>query len=62
MQLNGGVDNMVGYARHPPQPQPDALFHPLECEPTLQIGYQPDPVSVVAAGPSMSNYMGGWLP
>ncbi|MED6180481.1 Agamous-like MADS-box protein mads4 [Stylosanthes scabra] len=64
MQLNGGVDNM-GYARqcHPPQPQPDALFHPLvECEPTLQIGYQPDPVSVVTAGPSMSNYMGGWLP
>lgn len=24
--------------------------------------YQPDPVSVVTAGPSMSNYMAGWLP
>ncbi|KAL4331638.1 hypothetical protein AHAS_Ahas13G0520100 [Arachis hypogaea] len=62
MQLNpGGVDDM-GYARHPPQPQPDPLFQQLDCEPTLQIGYQPDPVSVVTAGPSMGNYMGGWLP
>ncbi|XP_052727851.1 agamous-like MADS-box protein MADS4 isoform X1 [Vigna angularis] len=61
LQLNPGVEDM-GYGRHPAQAQGDALFQPLECEPTLQIGYQPDPVSVVTAGPSMSNYMAGWLP
>ncbi|XP_020229785.1 agamous-like MADS-box protein AGL9 homolog isoform X3 [Cajanus cajan] len=61
LQLNPGVEDM-GYGRHPSQTQGDALFQPLECEPTLQIGYQPDPVSVVTAGPSMSNYMAGWLP
>ncbi|KAK7319023.1 hypothetical protein RJT34_03732 [Clitoria ternatea] len=61
LQLNPGVDEM-GYGRHPVQNQGDALFQPLECEPTLQIGYQPDPVSVVTAGPSMNNYMAGWLP
>ncbi|XP_027917208.1 MADS-box transcription factor 1 isoform X6 [Vigna unguiculata] len=61
LQLNPGVEDM-GYGRHPSQAQGDALFQPLECEPTLQIGYQPDPVSVVTAGPSMSNYMAGWLP
>ncbi|KAM1171082.1 hypothetical protein FF1_021501 [Malus domestica] len=42
--------------------QGDGFFHPLDCEPTLQIGYQNDPISVVTAGPSVSNYMGGWLP
>ncbi|KAK7359357.1 hypothetical protein VNO77_01312 [Canavalia gladiata] len=61
LQLNPSVEDM-GYGRHPAQTQGDALFQPLECEPTLQIGYQPDPVSVVTAGPSMSNYMAGWLP
>jgi len=29
----------MGYGRHPSQAQGDALFQPLECEPTLQIGY-----------------------
>ncbi|XP_061363774.1 agamous-like MADS-box protein MADS4 isoform X3 [Gastrolobium bilobum] len=61
LQLNHGVEDM-GYVRHPAQTHGDAIFQPLECEPTLQIGYQPDPVSVVTAGPSMSNYMAGWLP
>ncbi|XP_027340532.1 MADS-box transcription factor 1-like isoform X3 [Abrus precatorius] len=61
LQLNPSVEDM-GYGRHPAQTQGDALFQPLDCEPTLQIGYQPDPVSVVTAGPSMSNYMAGWLP
>ncbi|KAK2993300.1 hypothetical protein RJ640_000015 [Escallonia rubra] len=28
----------VSYSRQPPQPQADSFFHPLECEPTLQIG------------------------
>ncbi|KAL7241292.1 hypothetical protein ACSBR2_006835 [Camellia fascicularis] len=58
----------VGYGRQPVQPQGDTFFHPLECEPTLQIGYQNDPitaaaaVAAAAAGPSVNNYMPGWLP
>ncbi|XP_027334664.1 MADS-box transcription factor 1 isoform X3 [Abrus precatorius] len=60
LQMNPSAEDM-GYGRHPGQTQGD-LFQPLECEPTLQIGYQPDPVSVVTAGPSMNNYMAGWLP
>ncbi|KAK2996831.1 hypothetical protein RJ639_024838, partial [Escallonia herrerae] len=53
----------VGYGRQPAQPQADSFFHPLECEPTLQIGsYQPDPITVAAAGPSVNNYLPGWLP
>nr|AFU81296.1 SEPALLATA3 [Medicago polyceratia] len=63
LQMNACVEEM-GYGRHPSQAQGDGLYQQLECEPTLQIGsYQPDPGSVVCtAGPSMSNYMGGWLP
>lgn len=38
LQLNPSAEDM-GYGRHPGQTQGDALFHPLECEPTLQIGY-----------------------
>ncbi|GFP88399.1 agamous-like mads-box protein agl9 homolog [Phtheirospermum japonicum] len=42
---------------------PDGFFHPLDCEPTLQIGYQNDPITVGGAGPSVSNnYISGWLP
>ncbi|XP_024628948.1 agamous-like MADS-box protein MADS4 isoform X2 [Medicago truncatula] len=63
LQMNACVEEM-GYGRHPSQTQGDGLYQQLECEPTLQIGcsYQPDPGSVCTAGPSMSNYMGGWLP
>nr|ACA24481.1 agamous-like 9 protein 1 [Glycine max] len=43
LQLNPSAEDM-GYGRHPGQPQGHALFQPLECEPTLQIGYHPDPV------------------
>nr|QQL01551.1 SEPALLATA 3 [Ceropegia sandersonii] len=63
----------VGYGRHEghhhhhhqPHHQGDGFFHPLDCEPTLQIGYQNDPITVAAAaaaGPSVNNYMAGWLP
>lgn len=58
LQLNPSAED-VAYGRQM-HPQGDAFFHPLDCEPTLQIGYQTDPISV--AGPSVSNYMGGWLP
>ncbi|KAJ7945570.1 MADS-box transcription factor [Quillaja saponaria] len=59
LQLNLSAED-IGYGRQPAQAQGDAFFHPLDCEPTLQIGYQPDPV--VTAGPSVNNYMPGWLP
>ena len=39
LQLNPNAED-VGYGRQPAhQPQGDGFFHPLECEPTLQIGY-----------------------
>lgn len=38
LQLNLSAEDM-GYGRHPGQPQGDALFQPLDCEPTLQMGY-----------------------
>lgn len=50
----------VAYGRQAAQPQADGFFHPLDCEPTLQIGYQNDPIAV--AGPSLNNYISGWLP
>nr|AXR86365.1 agamous-like 9 [Kerria japonica] len=61
LQLNPNADE---YGRQQAQAhhQGDGFFHPLDCEPTLQIGYQNDPISVVTAGPSVSNYMPGWLP
>ncbi|XP_020261082.1 agamous-like MADS-box protein AGL9 homolog isoform X2 [Asparagus officinalis] len=49
--------NAMGYNRQPNQPHGDQFFHPLECQPTLQIGFQPDQMP----GPSVSNYMPGWL-
>ncbi|XP_041014293.1 agamous-like MADS-box protein MADS4 isoform X1 [Juglans microcarpa x Juglans regia] len=64
LQLNPNA-NDVGYDRQPAEAQGDGLiFHSL-CEPTLQIGYQPDhdiAVATGAAGPSLNNYMPGWLP
>ncbi|PPS03818.1 hypothetical protein GOBAR_AA16855 [Gossypium barbadense] len=64
LQLNPNATEDVGYGRQQVHHQPhgDAFFHPLDCEPTLQIGYQHDPMSVVTAGPSVNNYMTGWLP
>ncbi|KAE8687378.1 Agamous-like MADS-box protein AGL9-like protein [Hibiscus syriacus] len=52
LQLNPNAAEDVGYGRQPVHHQPrhgDAFFHPLDCEPTLQIGYQHDPMSVVTA-------------
>ncbi|XP_039133505.1 agamous-like MADS-box protein MADS4 isoform X4 [Dioscorea cayenensis subsp. rotundata] len=51
--------------RRAPQPPADAagFFHPLECEPTLHIGYQPHEQIQIAATPgsSISTFMPGWL-
>ncbi|XP_024995477.1 agamous-like MADS-box protein AGL9 homolog [Cynara cardunculus var. scolymus] len=48
----------------PHQTDHEAIFHPLDCGPTLQMGYQTDPLTAAGggAGPSMNNYMQGWLP
>ncbi|XP_050208169.1 agamous-like MADS-box protein MADS4 isoform X2 [Mercurialis annua] len=61
MQLNHSAQE-VEYGRQAAQSQGDGFFHPLDCEPTLQIGYHPDQIAVVTAGPSVNNYMPGWLP
>ncbi|KAJ7957537.1 MADS-box transcription factor [Quillaja saponaria] len=61
LQLNPSAED-IGYGRQPVLAQGDVFFHPLDCEPTLQIGYQPDPAAMVTAGPSVNNYMLGWLP
>ena len=37
LQLNQSADDMM-YGRQQAQPPGDAFFHPLDCEPTLQIG------------------------
>ncbi|KAL2903849.1 Agamous-like MADS-box protein AGL9-like protein [Bienertia sinuspersici] len=62
--LQWNVHDVGGYGRQPTQPHDDAFFHPIECEPTLQIGYQPDPVSAAAAaaGVGANNFMPNWLP
>ncbi|GMI99786.1 SEPALLATA3, AGAMOUS-like 9 [Hibiscus trionum] len=63
LQLSPNPEDM-SYGRQPSeQPQVHGFFHPLECEPTLHIGYQPDLISAAAtAGPSVNNYLTGWLP
>ncbi|CAI0627361.1 unnamed protein product [Linum tenue] len=61
LQLNPGPED---YGRHQAhhQPQGDDFFHPLDCEPSLQIGYILTDLTVATAGPSVNNYMPGWLP
>ncbi|XP_038693105.1 agamous-like MADS-box protein MADS4 [Tripterygium wilfordii] len=54
LQLNPSAED-VAYGRQQAQPQGDGFFHPLDCEPTLQIGYPTDPITT--AGPSVNNYI-----
>ncbi|KAI3816721.1 hypothetical protein L1987_16425 [Smallanthus sonchifolius] len=54
----------IGYDRqHEPQHQTgEAFFHPLDCGPTLQMGYQTDPLTAASeAGPSSNNFMSIWF-
>nr|XP_010917558.1 agamous-like MADS-box protein AGL9 homolog [Elaeis guineensis]AAQ03224.1 MADS box transcription factor [Elaeis guineensis] len=52
----------VGYGRQPPQPQSDGFYQQIDSEPTLQIGYPPEQITIAAApGPSVNTYMPGWL-
>nr|BAS04482.1 MADS box protein [Gentiana scabra] len=63
LQWNPNPHQDVGFGRQPTQPQGDGFFHALECEPTLHIGYQNDAMTVAGgAGPSVNNYMAGWMP
>ncbi|KAF5726633.1 putative mads box protein [Tripterygium wilfordii] len=39
LQLNPSAED-VAYGRQQAQPQGDGFFHPLDCEPTLQIGME----------------------
>nr|BAU88528.1 SEPALLATA-like gene [Tricyrtis sp. Shinonome] len=51
----------AGYARQQPQGQNEGFFHPLDCEPTLQIGYHPDQIIIASVpGSSGNTYMPGW--
>ncbi|KAG6524608.1 hypothetical protein ZIOFF_014542 [Zingiber officinale] len=61
-QLWDPTAHAVAYGRQQPQPQGDGFFQPIECEPTLQIGYHPDQMALAATtpGPSVSNYMSDW--
>ncbi|XP_021745303.1 agamous-like MADS-box protein AGL9 homolog isoform X2 [Chenopodium quinoa] len=61
--LQWGNVQDVGYGRQPAQPHDDTFFHPLDCEPTLQMGYQPDAVNAAAAaGANANNFLPNWLP
>ncbi|GMJ09667.1 SEPALLATA3, AGAMOUS-like 9 [Hibiscus trionum] len=60
LTLNPGDIGYGGEASH--QYEAHGFFHPLECETTLHIGYQADPISAATAGPSVNNYLTGWLP
>uniref|UniRef100_A0A7N0UVJ5 Uncharacterized protein n=1 Tax=Kalanchoe fedtschenkoi TaxID=63787 RepID=A0A7N0UVJ5_KALFE len=64
-QWNPNAPDNLGYAQQATQNQGDGFF--VQLEPTLQIGpYNHEavaPMDVVAAGPSVTNYMHGrWLP
>ncbi|KAI3976021.1 hypothetical protein MKX01_016704 [Papaver californicum] len=63
-QQQWDMQHGVGYSRQQQSGHPAAdhnqFFHPIECEPTLQIGYQQDQITV-AQGAPMSSYMPGWL-
>uniref|UniRef100_A0AB39A6H0 MADS-box transcription factor family protein variant 1 n=1 Tax=Isatis tinctoria TaxID=161756 RepID=A0AB39A6H0_ISATI len=63
LQLNPNPEDHVDYGRHQQQHSHQAFFQPLECEPILQIGYhQGQQDHGMGAGPSVNNYMLGWLP
>ncbi|KAI3452576.1 hypothetical protein Pfo_009240 [Paulownia fortunei] len=48
----------VGYGRQPAQHQGDGFFHPLECEPTLQIGRtQSDCLRIRKSNPNAHSYL-----
>ncbi|MCL7022772.1 hypothetical protein MKW94_017116 [Papaver nudicaule] len=65
-QQQWDMQHGVGYSRqqqsghHQAADHNQGFFHPLECEPTLQIGYQQDQITV-AQGAPMGSYMPGWL-
>ncbi|KAG5520602.1 hypothetical protein RHGRI_033248 [Rhododendron griersonianum] len=61
LQWNPSAQDVDYSRQQSAQHQGDPFFHQLECEPTLQIGYQTDQITVGTAGPSLNNYLPGWL-
>ncbi|XP_058195543.1 agamous-like MADS-box protein MADS4 isoform X2 [Rhododendron vialii] len=61
LQWNPSAQDVDYSRQQSAQHQGDAFFHQLESEPTLQIGYQTDQITVGTAGPSLNNYLPGWL-
>nr|AIZ95417.1 MADS21 [Apostasia odorata] len=52
----------VVYGRQTIHTQADDFYHPLVCEPTLQMGYHSDITMASATVPSVSNFvLPGWL-
>nr|AGT20513.1 SEP3 [Brassica oleracea var. viridis] len=63
LQLNPNPEDH-DYGRHQQHEHShhQAFFQPLECEPILQMGCQGQQDHGMGAGPSVNNYMLGWLP
>ncbi|KAL2519727.1 Developmental protein SEPALLATA 3 [Abeliophyllum distichum] len=63
LQWNPNPQDLVYAQQHvQPQTQGDTFFHPLQCEPTLHMGYQTEPITVATTAPSLNDYISGWLP
>ncbi|KAK9278279.1 hypothetical protein L1049_027844 [Liquidambar formosana] len=49
------------YSQQPTQQLGNVFFHPLNCEPTLQMGFPTEHIAGAPAGPSgISTYVQGW--
>ncbi|OMO99844.1 Transcription factor, K-box [Corchorus capsularis] len=58
----GGEQSNVSYNNQ--QPQSQGLFQPLECNPTLQIGYNPvasDQMAATSHAPQVNGFIPGWM-
>ncbi|KAK1306263.1 hypothetical protein QJS10_CPA10g01623 [Acorus calamus] len=49
-EANAHAQAAAGYGQQPPQQQGNGFFHPLECQPTLQMGYHSEQITLAAPG------------
>ncbi|KAK1258998.1 hypothetical protein QJS04_geneDACA015450 [Acorus gramineus] len=61
-EANAHAQAAAGYGQQPPQQQGNGFFHPLECQPTLQMGYHSEQITLAAPGATVNNFMPGWMP
>lgn len=57
-----GSEQHIAY--NPQHPQTQGLFQPIECNPTLQIGYNPscsDQMTATTAGQQVNGFLPGWM-